>query len=419
MSETDDPGEEIPPSKPPDAESDSTEISQTFGTEVSEGHRRRRATFFKFSSEQSGAFDSFQLETGSQWTENEADKRIREFLIRLAGDRELVYESNPVEFARKNDLLLLFGPEEEALFAKLAARFPPETLRIWSELLGGGDSSDSFGPRSRAERQDEKAIALSIKKAFRRRAITFLAVVALVIFAILFFRRLADEGIIDDSSQALRFASQESGSILEGEITDFGPPIVEPSLVAFADLLVALQEGDGSPEDRVRQAVSGNILKVEPGEIIATVFGYNSGGQVALIGPDGWLSEACVRVSVTDDEFRPFDVVVFELTEGLCSKELSGRKVSPTCLGENLLIVPLYIPQGEVTHPEGGSGWAEMIRIGYEMKAPGWETLALRGTIAVGTQEGQTEIPLFSGKIGDELTVSFDELNTGNCTLMQ
>ena len=419
MSETDDTGEEITSSEPPNEEREPTEISQTFGTEVSEGHRRRRATFFKFSSEQNRTLDSFHLETGSQWTEQEADKRIREFLIRLASDRELVHESNPVEFARKNDLLLLFGPEEEALFAKLAVRFPPETLRVWSELLGGGDSSDSFGPRSRAERQDEKAIALSIKKAFRRRTITFLIVVGLVIFAILFFRRLADEGIVDDSSQALRFASQQSESTFEGEATDFGPPVVEPSLVAFVDLLVALQEGEGSPEDRVRQVVPANILKVQPGEIIATVFGYNSGGQVALIGPDGWLSEACVRVSVTDDEFRPFDVIVFELTQGLCSEELSGRKSSPTCLGENLLIVPLYIPQGEVIHPEGGSGWAEMIRIGYEMNVPGWETLALRGTIAVGAQAGQTEIPLFSGKIGEELTISFDEMNSGSCTLMQ
>ena len=419
MSETDDPGKEIPSPESPNGENDSTEISQTFGTEVSEGHRRRRATFFKFSSEQSGTLDSLNLEAGSQWTEKEADKRIREFLIRLAGDRELVDESSPVEFARKNDLLLLFGPEEEELFAKLAVRFPPETLQVWAELLGGGDSSDSFGPRSRAERQDEKAIALSIKKAFRRRTLTFLVVVGLIVFAILFFRRLADEGIVDDSSNALRFASQESETSFEGEIADYGPPIVEPNLVAFADLLVALQEGEGSPEDRVRQVVPENILKVQPGEIIATVFGYNSGGQVALIGPEGWLSEACVRVSATDDEFRPFDVVVFELTQGLCSEELSGRKVSPTCLGESLLIVPLYIPQGEVTHPEGGSGWAEMIRVGYEMSVPGWETLALRGTIAVGAQEGQTEIPLFSGKIGDELTISFNELNTGNCTLMQ
>ena len=419
MNETDDPGKEISSSEPSGGESESTESSQTFGTEVSEGHRRRRSTFFKFSIDQGGAFDSFKLDTGSQWTEKEADKRIREFLIRLAGDRELVHESSPVEFARKNDLLLLFGPEEEELFAKLAVRFPPETLRVWAELLGGGDSSDSFGPRSRAERQDEKAIALSIKKAFRRRAITFLVLVGLVIFAILFFRRLADEGIVDDSSQALRFASQESQSVLEGEILDFGPPVVEPNLVTFADLLVALQEGEGSPEDRVRQVVPENTLKVKPGEIIATVFGYKSGGQVALIGPDGWLSDACVRVSVTDDEFRPFDVVVFELTQNLCSEELSGRKVSPTCLGENLLIIPVYIPQGEVIHPEGRSGWAEMIRIGYEMSAPGWETLALRGTIAVGAREGQTEIPLFSGKIGDELTISFDELNTGSCTLMQ
>ena len=419
MSETDDPGKEIPSPEPSGGESDSTEISQTFGTEVPEGHRRRRATFFRFSSEQSGTLDSLNLEVGSQWTEKEADKRIREFLIRLAGDRELVHESSPVEFARKNDLLLLFGPEEEALFAKLAARFPPETLRVWAELLGGGDSSDSFGPRSRAERQDEKAIALSIKKAFRRRTVTFLVVFGLVVFAIFFFRRLADEGIVDDSSQALRFASQESETVLEGEIVDFGPPLVEPNLVAFVDLLVALQDGEGSPEERVRQVVPENILKVGPGEIIATVFGYNGGGQIALIGPDGWLSEACVRVSATDDEFRPFDVAVFELTRGLCSEDLSGRKISPTCLGENLLIVPLYIPQGEVNHPEGGSGWVEMIRVGYEMNVPGWETLALRGTIAVGAQEGQTEIPLFSGKIGDELSISFDELNTGSCTLLQ
>ena len=134
MSETDDPGKEIPSPDPSNGETESTEFSQTFGTEVSEGHRRRRATFFKYSSEQSGTLASLKLEGGSQWTEKEADKRIREFLIRLAGDRELVHESSPVEFARKNDLLLLFGPEEEELFAQLATRFPPETLRVWSEL---------------------------------------------------------------------------------------------------------------------------------------------------------------------------------------------------------------------------------------------------------------------------------------------
>ena len=50
MSETDDPGKEIPSPDPSNGESDSTEISQTFGTEVSEGHRRRRGTFFKYSS---------------------------------------------------------------------------------------------------------------------------------------------------------------------------------------------------------------------------------------------------------------------------------------------------------------------------------------------------------------------------------
>ena len=416
MNEIDDPEEETPPSE---EKNELTESSRTFGTEVSEGHRKRRSTFFKLSSEPSGAFDSFKVDSGSQWTESEADKRIREFLMRLAGDRDLIHDSNPVELARKNDLLLLFGPEEEKLFAKLAVRFPPETLRVWTDLLGGGDSSESFGPRSRAERQDEKAIALSIKKAFRRRAITYLGLIGVILIAIFFFRRLANEGIINETNQALRFASQGSEVTLEGAKENFGAPIVELALVSRIDLLVALQEGEGPVEDRVRQTVPANLLDVQPGEIIATVFGYNSGGQVALIGPQGWLTEACIRVSVTDDRFRPFDVVVFELTEGMCSQEVTGRKVSPTCLGEQTLIIPLYIPQGEVIHSEGGSGWAEMIRIGYEMDAPGWETLAIRGTISVDAREGQTEIPLFSGEIGEELVINFNDSSSGNCILMR
>ncbi|HJP16861.1 MAG TPA: hypothetical protein QF762_07835 [Acidimicrobiales bacterium] len=418
MNETDDPEEGIPPSKPSDEKNELTESSQAFGTEVSQGHRKRRSTFFKYSTHQSGTFDSFKVEKGGQWTEKEADERIREFLVRLAGDRELGHESNPVELARKNDLLLLFGPEEEKLFAKLAVRFPSETLRVWTDLLGGGDSSESFGPRSRAERQDEKAIALSIKKAFRRRTITCLVVIGLVVFAIFFFKRLANEGIVDDTNQALRFASQESEVASEGEKENFGAPIVELELVSTIDLLVALQEGEGPAEDRVRQIVPETLLEVQPGEIIATVFGYNGGGQVALMGPEGWLTEACIRASVTDGRFRPFDVVVFELTEGMCSEEITGRKVSPTCLGEQTLIIPLYIPQGEVAHSEGGSGWAEMIRIGYEMDSPGWETLAIRGTIAVDAREGQTEIPLFSGEVGDELVIDFNDSNSGNCILM-
>ena len=82
-----------------------------------------------------------------------------------------------------------------------------------------------------------------------------------------------------------------------------------------------------------------------------------------------------------------------------------------------MLMIPLYIPQGEIKHSEGGTGWAEMIRIGYEMKVPGWETLAIRGTITVDSQESQVEIPVFSGEAGEEISVDFDSSNPATCIL--
>jgi hypothetical protein len=417
MTETGDTEDQNPSSDDSSEEERQGEDFRDLGTEVPENRRRLRSTFFKFSAEQKGNFDSFKVESGGQWTESEADRRIREFLIRLAGDRDLIHDSDPVELARKNDLLLLFGPEEEKLFAKLAVRFPSETLQRWTELLGGGDSSNSFGPRSRAERQDEKAVAASIKKAFRRRTLTFATVVAIAIFGTLFFRQLANQGIVGDSNQALRFASQLNESELGGVAIDFGPPILEPELTTELNLLVALQEGEGPEEERVRQVVPSDLLIIKPNEVSATVFGYGGTGQVAMIGPEGWLEEACIRASVTDSRFRPFDVVVFDSTGDSCSDQILGRNVSATCLGEQMLMIPLYIPQGEVKHSEGGTGWAEMIRVGYEMEASGWETLAVRGTITVDSQQNQVEIPVFSGEVGEEITIDFNNSNSTTCIL--
>ncbi|CAI8310094.1 MAG: Uncharacterised protein [Acidimicrobiales bacterium AG-410-I20] len=417
MNETDNTEDENPSSDNSSEEERRKAAFRDLGTEVSESRRRQRSTFFKFSTEQKGNFDSFKVESGGQWSESEADRRIREFLIRLAGDRDLIHDPDPVELARKNDLLLLFGPEEEKLFAKLAVRFPSETLERWAELLGGGDSSNSFGPRSRAERQDEKAVAASIKKAFRRRTLTFLIVVAVAVLGVFFFRQLANEGIVNDSNQALRFASQLNDFESAGINTDFGPPILEPELTTELNLLVALQEGEGPEEERVRQTVSGGLLTVKPNEIYVTIFGYNGTGQVALFGPEGWLEEGCIRASVTDNRFRPFDVVVFDSTGDSCPDRILGRDVSATCLGEQMLMIPLYIPQGEIKHSEGGTGWAEMIRIGYEMEAQGWETLAVRGTITVDSQQSQVEIPVFSGEAGEEIIIDFDDSNPATCIL--
>lgn len=79
------------------------------------------------------------------------------------------------------------------------------------------------------------------------------------------------------------------------------------------------------------------------------------------------------------------------------------------------------IPQGEVELDEGGLGWAEVIRFGVEA-APGaesqWETLAVRGAIAVAEPEGDRgiSVPAFGGAAGDVVGVEVGGA-TGDCTL--
>ncbi len=91
-----------------------------------------------------------------------------------------MHRSDPVELLRENDLLLLFGPEEEEAFADLALRFPEETVSRWATLLSGGDRSEAFGPRSRSERRDEASIVRSLHVGLRKRIIGALLVLLAV-----------------------------------------------------------------------------------------------------------------------------------------------------------------------------------------------------------------------------------------------
>ena len=75
-----------------------------------------------------------------------------------------------------------------------------------------------------------------------------------------------------------------------------------------------------------------------------------------------------------------------------------------------MLMIPLYIP--EVKHSEGGTGWAEMIRIGYEMEASGWETLGVEGRSPL-TPSKIMEIPVFGGG-RREITIDFNNSNSHN-----
>jgi len=392
------------------------------GTEVSQKLRGRRSAFFRRGGGTASPVAGMPTPSGGRWTETEADQQIRAFLIRLAGDRNLVHRDDPVELLRENDLLLLFGPEEETTFADLALRFPEDTVTRWATLLSGGDRSEAFGPRSRSERRDEASLLREFQMGLRKRVLGGVLLVAVVVTLGYGARSILSEGPEDRSDRALRF----TGSTVvdaEGKPTgrvDGGPPVAEPGLIGLADRVVAVLRGEGPVENRVRLDVPDSDLPVRPGSLLATVFEYR-GGQVAIAGPENWWAGACIRVTVATGSLRPLDVVVHEVEEGACPTGLGGRAARVTCVGRSVLMLAVDIPQGEVELDEGGLGWAEVIRFGVET-APAmtskWEMLAVRGAIAVADPEGNAEVavPAFGGGPGDVVSVEIGGA-VGECTL--
>lgn len=400
------------------------------GTEVSESLRVRRAAFFRQRPSVASPVAGTPKLSGGRWTEAEADRHIREFLVRLSDGRELVQRDDPVELLRENDLLLLFGPEEEASFAELALRFPDETVKRWATLLSGGDRSEAFGPRSRAERRDEASIVREFQLGVRKR-VASVALLALALFGLGMGVRLLWSGTPEDrSDRALRFGGNTETALVDSPVGRVagGPPIAELALTASANRVVAVLKGEGPPEGRIRLDVSPKELPVPVGVLAATVFEHR-GGQVAIGGPEDWWAGACVRVTVATGMLRPLDVVVHEVSSGACPEGLVGRPARVTCVGRSILMLAVDIPQGSVELDEGGTGWAEVIRFGVE-SAPGpasrWEILSVRGAITVPDSTGSeaVAIPAFGGAPGDTVRVEFssevpgDDPVGGDCTLV-
>ena len=388
------------------------------GTEVSDDLRDRRTGFFRESDSTTSPIADLPAQTGGRWSELEADRQIRAFLVALSGDRKLVHRSEPVELLRENDLLLLFGPEEEEAFATLALRFPEETVTRWATLLSGGDRSEAFGPRSRSERRDEAAIVRSLHVGLRNRVLGALLFALLIVGVVALARGLLASDSIDRSDRALRFSSTVTTSEADGPAGAIpgGAPVAEPALVGTADRVVAVLRGDGDPADRIRLEVPAAELPIPVGALAGTVFEHG-GGQVALLGPADWWAGACVRVVVATELLRPLDVVIHEATYGACPPDLVGRMARVTCIGRRVLILAVDIPQGEVPLIEGGTGWAETIRFGLETAtgtASRWETLAVRGSIAVADAGASVAVPTFGGASGDVVTVDMGVWGSGS-----
>jgi hypothetical protein len=333
--------------------------------------------------------------------------QMRRFLDVLTDGRPIVEEHpDPLEYAQRNGLLLLIGPDEERHVARLARRMPRDMAIAWRDALRGGHASDAFGPLSEPERLDEARVEAELRSGSvgRRRSLLVTAgvvVVALVAVALFSLR----DGGSEETSGAISFGSSEQEDT--GDLRSGPPPAVQPALLTRLEQPVAVRAGDGATETRIVVDPPVTDLPQPPGAIAATLFRYNGSGQVVLVGPAGWLGNVCIEVSPISQGLRPFETAFYESAAGVCP-EVPMRAATVGCLSDTTVMLDMRLPEGAVgleESLEGATATVSAVRVKLVGSTPGYETISINGQITVPAGSDVT-VPTFGGAVGE--TVNFD-----------
>jgi hypothetical protein len=359
---------------------------------------------------------------GPAFDDDEARAETRRMLDILADGRPTEDHAEPLEYAQRNGLLLLIGPAEERYLRPLFARMPAAMASEWREALRGGGAVAVFGEdRAGDDGFDVDRVDADLDAGgSRRRMLTIVGAAALVVLVGLVAALLVLRGGDDDETTgAIQFESV--GTNTQGpEQRDGPPPAVEKALLVRLDRPVAVRAGAGDVQDRIVLEPPATDLPVAPAAIAATLFRYNGHGQVVLVGPSGWLTNACIQVSVISAGLRPFDTSKYEGTPGACGPGVFGRAPVVGCVGADTIMLDLVIPEGEVGLAEGGTAAVAAVRALVVGHTAGYERISVNGqiTVASGTE---VKVPTFGGPAG--ATVRFDVSPpsgapvAGTCTL--
>lgn len=350
-------------------------------------------------------------EAGPPWTYDEADEEAHRFLVHLAGERTMPeFHDDPVEHARANGLMLLFSEEVQDSFQTYLARMPEPRADAWRDLIAGGASSEAFGPLTLQEKLTEEQVGEALAVGRRQRIVNLLVgtvvMVVLVVGGVLLYNTfLVEDGRTEGSFQFDDDSEPPAVAALSG-----GAPVAAPELTAALTLTVAVEAGGGAEADRVTVAPF-SVYPHPPGSIRASLFQYAGSGHVVIVGPEGFTEDSCLRASVVTDQLRPLDTVTF----GPCGQPV-GRIPTVGCLGPSAVLLDLDVPTGGVDLPEGGTGFADAVRVQLVGDDPAYEVLTIRGTIEV-AEDDAVAVPRFGGAEGDELTFDLGADRIGTCTL--
>ena len=348
---------------------------------------------------------------GPPWSREQSDLRAHEFFAVLAAGRVVEAIDDPVEHVRANALMLLFSADAAVAFESLLVRMPEPRQADWRDLIAGGARSEAFGPLTLRERLDERQVEQTLLAGRKQRIVNLVVAAVLVTVlggGIVFgWQELSSRG--ERTRGALQFEATSETPSIAAEAG--GPPVAEPGLSAAISEPVSLVAGTGPIAERVTTAPFARF-PYPPGALAASLFQYAGAGHVVIVGPSGFPDRACLRASVVTSELRPLDTV----TSGPCAGPV-GRDTAIGCLGPTAILLHLDIPAGEVNLPEGGTGFADAVRVQLVAdETPDYELLSVRATIEV-DQEVEVVIPRFGGTPGDELTFDLGGARAGTCTL--
>jgi hypothetical protein len=182
---------------------------------------------------------------------------------------------------------------------------------------------------------------------------------------------------------------------------------VQPQLLVRLEQPVAVAAGSGPVESRIVVNPPATDLPQAPGAVSATLFRYNGSGQVVLVGPSGWLANACIEVSPISQGLRPFETAFHETVPGGCP---AGPKRAATvgCISDTTIMLDLRLPEGEVgleESLEGATATVSAVRVKLVGNSPSYESISLNGQITV-PSGSEVTVPTFGGAAGE--TVNFD-----------
>jgi len=352
-----------------------------------------------------------RVAAGVVWSYEESDIRAHEFLAAVAGNRDVYeYVEDPVEHARVNSLMLLFNEEVTEAFETFLARMPQPRVEAWRELISGGVSSEVFGPLTLQERVDERQIEAYLQETRNRRIISVLTAAAVAVALALVGVVAWSELVAEDDSLTGSLDFGVLGEASNEAALVGGPPVVETSLIATLSETVAVLAGDAPLAQRDIDAPPGSF-PYPAGSVSATLFQYAGSGHVLFAGPSGFPDNSCLRAAVVTGDLRPLDVVA----TGPCVEPV-GRTATVGCVGPTAVLVDLKVPTGVVELPEGGSGFADAVRVKLVGHDERFEALFIGAAIEVSAGD-EVVVPRFGAAPGDELIFDFGAGRLGVCTV--